>query len=142
MPSPTPSARRTAALLGTAAGLRSLTPVSALALHGRLPGGPLTRRLPLLGAGELVGDKLPFTPARTAPGPLVGRIATGAYCGSRAAGPQGAAIGALAAVVWANGGQHTRQWLGRRTGRPDLQLAVVEDAVALLIAGLAARRLA
>ncbi len=138
---PSPAALRTAALLGTAAGLRAFTPLSVLGLRGHLGSSAFARRLPLLGAGELIGDKLPMTPARTSAPALAGRIASGAFCGSRAAGVRGAAVGAVAAVVWANGGQHTRQWLGRRTGRPDAQLAAAEDAVAVALAGLAARRL-
>ncbi len=136
-----PAALRTAALLGTAAGLRAFTPLTALGLRGHLGSSTAVRRVPLLGAGELVGDKLPFTPPRTSAPALAGRIASGALCGSRAARPRGAAVGALAAVVWANGGQHTRQWLGRRTGRSDAQLAAAEDVVAVVLAGLAARRL-
>lgn len=137
---PADAALNDAALLGTAAGLRSMSPVAALALHGRLGDGRLARVAPLLALGELVADKLPFVPARTAPGPLLGRAASGALAGHLRGGPQTAAVGAALAVVASYGGQHTRQWLGRRSGRPDRQIALLEDALALVLAGLAARR--
>ena len=38
--------------------------------------------LRLMALGELVGDKLPKTPNRTAPLPLAGRAALGGLCGA------------------------------------------------------------
>lgn len=141
MPStPSDAALNDAALLGAAAGLRSASPIAALAARGRLGPGRV-RQLSLLAAGgELVADKLSFVPARTSAGALGGRIASGAFAGASRGGAQAAAAGAAVAVVTAFGGQHTRQWLGRRTGRPDWQIALVEDALALSLAAAGARR--
>ncbi len=129
-----------AVLLGAAAGLRTMSPLAALALHGRLGDGRIARAAPLLAAGELVADKLPFLPARTSSPSIFGRIASGATAGHLRGGPQTAVVAAAVTVLAAYGGQHTRQWLGRRSGRPDRQLALVEDVVALALAGFAARR--
>lgn len=123
-----------AAYLGAAAGLRAFTPAAALALTGRLGDGRARRVLPLLAVGELIGDKLPFVPARTSPPALAARATVGALGGGLLGGARAAAAGAAVAVVAAYGGQHTRQWLGRRTGRPDAQLAVAEDLLTALLA--------
>lgn len=131
-----------AAALGKAAGLRSMTPVAALALRGRLPGPAALRWVALAAAaGELVGDKLPQTPPRTAPPVLAGRLAAGALAGALVAGPAGAAAGAATAVAAAYLGQHGRAALGRITGLPDPAIAVGEDALAIAIAAWAVRDL-
>lgn len=130
-----------AAYLGTAAGLRSMTPGGVLALRGAFGDSPLTKVLPVLAAGELVGDKLPVTPPRSAPGPLFGRAAAGALLGFRRGGAQAGVAGAACAIVAAYGGQHTRAWVGEKTGASPILIAVVEDAlaVALALAGSRAR---
>jgi uncharacterized membrane protein len=129
-----------AALLGGAAGLRSFTPLAALAVAGRLGGRPwVTRGIPLLAVGELIGDKLPSTPARTALGPLVGRAACGALAGTVVGGRRGAVAGAAAAVAAAFAGQHGRAALVRATGRPDAVIATGEDVLALALARLGSR---
>jgi uncharacterized membrane protein len=139
--SPSDAALNDAALLGAAAGLRTASPVAALAASGRLGRGRVARLALLAAAGELVADKLPFVPARTSAPALGGRIASGAFVGTaRGGGPQAAAVGAAFAVFAAFGGQHTRQWLGRRTGRADWQIAIAEDALALSLAAAGARR--
>src|SRR5205085_2273003 len=95
-----------AALLGFASGLRTFTGPAALAHSRRLGGGDrVARGLTVAAAGELVGDKLPAVPARTAPGPLAERVVAGALVGHVAAGPAGAALGAAAAVAGAFGGR-------------------------------------
>jgi uncharacterized membrane protein len=88
--------------------------------------------LALLALGELVGDKLPFTPRRLEWAALAFRAASGAICGSviswsgsrgrREAKPAalGAVVGGLAALAGA-----------QRWGGSDPAIAVVEDMVAI-----------
>lgn len=128
-----------AAFLGTAAGLRAFTPPAVLARTGRLGTGRAATVVPLLALGELVGDKLPMVPARTSPPALAARAVSGGVAGQLAAGPQGALAGAACAVVAAHGGRHTRAWLGRVTGRPDVQLAILEDLLTVALAVRGAR---
>jgi uncharacterized membrane protein len=136
---PSDAALNDAALLGAAAGLRAFTPAAALALQGCFGAGRARQLLPLLAVGELAGDKLPMTPPRTFPPGLAARALSGAACGNARGGVQAAVVGAAVAVVAAYGGQHTRQWLVRRSGRPDAQIAVAEDALAVLASVLGAR---
>lgn len=92
--------------------------------------------LKLAAAGELLGDKLPMTPARVLPGPLAGRALSGALCGAvlyAAAGRRqlaGAALGGAAALAGAFGMYHLRRAMGER-GVSDLLLAGLEDALAI-----------
>ena len=136
--------------LGAISGLRSMSGpafVSSSAAKDRVPldgtrlaflGSPIVSKLFLLAAaGELVGDKLPSTPSRTAPPPLIGRAGSGALVGAaifasegrRAAA--GGAIGAAAAVVAAYAGERLRARLGEITDLPDPAVALVEDWVVL-----------
>lgn len=93
--------------------------------------------LKVAAAGELVGDKLPTTPARTEPGPLSGRALSGALCGAalgrsaRRNTAAGAVVGALGAVVGTYTFYHLRRELTRERGLPDLWVALAEDALAL-----------
>ena len=149
-----------AAGLGVVAGMRSQLPFAALAVaatRGRFAVGAgrpldlLRSRRALVGfglsaAGELVGDKLPMTPSRLAPGPLAGRLALGAVAGAalareakRAVG-LGAALGAGGAALGSFGGYHLRAAAGRATGLPDPVWAVVEDALAIGLAAASVRR--
>ena len=131
-----------AAVLGVTAGLRAMTPLAALALRGRVPGPPALRWVLLAAAaGELVGDKLPMTPARTSPPALVGRLGSGAIAGALVAGPAGAAIGAVAAGLGSYAGQYGRAALGGKTGLPDPLIAVGEDKLAVGLAYLGTRGL-
>lgn len=148
--------------LGITAGLRSMTPPAAVAwaahfgwlsLEGTplaFLGSPLARWI-LLAAmiGELVADKLPFTPNRTKPGPFVARIVSGALAGAALAGGTGSSL-ALGAVAGGLGGLagtlagfRARTSLVRSLGTPDYVVAVTEDLVAVggafLIASLAGR---
>jgi len=133
-----------ALLLGFSAGLRSMTPLAVLAwlgppqltwlqgLFGRL----LTS---VFAAGELVADKLPFTPARTRVGPLIGRLLIGAGVGYLMAEKPGALVGALGAFAGTFGGFQARRALTGGLGLPDLLVALVEDAVAIGLAVEATR---
>ncbi|HET9094048.1 MAG TPA: hypothetical protein VFN36_03085 [Solirubrobacteraceae bacterium] len=124
-----------AALLGTAAGLRTFTPMALLAARGRLGTDPrLLRAVGLAAAGELIGDKLPFVPSRTKPLPLLGRMASGALCGSRVAGSAGALVGAGAGFTAALVGYRARRMA--TGGMPALRAALREDTVAIAAAAL------
>lgn len=147
-----------AAALGVAAAMRSMAPPAALSRHLARDGGEpsggiegwLSRPaapwvLGLASAGETVADKLPGTPNRTDPGPLGGRIASGALCGAvvaRRAGESagaGALVGALAAAAATFAAYHVRRALTVDAGLPDLPVALGEDLAALAIAEAALR---
>ncbi len=87
--------------------------------------------------GELVADKLPKTPARTAPPGLITRIVFGAACAVALAMSAGAAllvaglIGVVGALVGTFGGYHIRRALVLRAHLPDFAVAVVEDLIAI-----------
>jgi uncharacterized membrane protein len=136
--------------LGLIAGLRSMTPPAVVAwaswagwLH--LDGTPfaflgsaLMRYILALGmVGELIADKLPFTPSRTAAGPFIARIVTGCLSGAAyAAGAGGSAVlggalGAAGAVAGTLGGYRARTGLVRRLRVPDYVIALLEDLVAV-----------
>lgn len=142
-----------ALLVGVVAGLRTFTVPAAVAwaaVAGRLAlsgtllaflGSPVAAWiLAGLAALELVGDKLPKTPSRKAPGPFVARVVSGAFCGAAVGWPTGQAVpaaiaGALGAVLGTLGGYAARMWLAGRLGR-DLPAALLEDVVALGAAAL------
>jgi uncharacterized membrane protein len=132
-----------AALLGAASGLRTSAGPAALVVRGRLlRDHPARFAVLAAAAGELVGDKLPMTPPRTAPPALAGRVASGAVSGGALAGVPGAGLGAAAAVGGAFAGSRARRGLGSRTGLPDPLLGAVEDGVVIAAAALASRRAA
>lgn len=93
--------------------------------------------LKVAATGELVGDKLPMTPARIEPGPLAGRAVSGALCGvalsrsSHQSALSGALIGALGAVAGAYTFYYLRRELTHEHGLPDVWVALTEDALAL-----------
>ncbi|MFN2559854.1 MAG: DUF4126 domain-containing protein [Jatrophihabitans sp.] len=135
------------AFAGLATGARSQ---SALAACARTPGRGgrferfLNRRrvrksLTRSAAFELVTDKLPVTPARTAPPSVGARITlgalTGALASSRAGGSgrRGAVVGALTSAAWTFAGPRYRSVAAARTGS-DLPGAVLEDGAAVLLA--------
>jgi uncharacterized membrane protein len=151
-----------ALLLGVVTGLRTQVAVALLAVEaerGRFdPGaGRLARRFAspegalgavLAAAGELIADKLPVTPDRTDPGPLLGRVVAGAAVGSAvhydAGHPRalGALAGAAGAGLGSFAGARVRAALADRTGLPQPLLGAVEDlfAVGLAVAVIAAGR--
>ncbi len=97
--------------------------------------------------GECLGDKTPWVPDRTAPGPLAGRMVFGAIGGAAVARSEGAPIlrsalvGGAAAGLATFGLHRARRWLGRHTPLPDVVIALAEDAGVLALAVLAGRRL-
>ena len=135
-------------LIGLFAGLRSLTPMAAVAwaAHlGWLKLGPLSfiGALPavifltLLAILELILDKWPKTPNRTAPQGLISRIMTGGFTGACVAlgGGQsafiGAGLGVIGGIVGCFEGYHARAWLVRTLRLPDFIVALLEDLVAI-----------
>ena len=93
----------------------------------------------VMSAGEVVADKLPGIPARTAPGPLIVRALLGAVAGGAACSERrdnvaaGAIVGAGAALLAAYGFYHLRRWLTKEVGLPDAAVAVAEDTLALAV---------
>ena len=143
-------------VLGAMTGLRSMTPIAVLcwfAYRGHLPlagtwgqwaGRPVSVIVfAVLAVGELIGDKLPMTPNRTAVFPLVARVCFGGLVGALAAtGLQGSAIegiflGAVSAVAGAFLGFNLRRDLVVKRVLPDLGVALVEDALAIGLSVLA-----
>ena len=128
---------RQAAALGTVTGARTFVGLAGLAVRGRL-GKAAKYIVPVLAAGEMVGDKLPQTPSRTAAPGLAGRIVAGAVSGRVAGGSRGARIGAAFALAGCYPTERVRYEIGQRTGVRDPVIAVVED---LSVAGVAGRSL-
>lgn len=136
--------------IGLVAGLRSMTApaVVSWAAHWgwlNLQGSRLAQMgtleaaiiLTILAVAELVADKMPFTPDRTKPAPLVGRVITGSLCGAALAVAGhlgvglGVALGAAGAVTGAFGGFYARRQFVKRAQLPDVLVALGEDAVAI-----------
>ncbi|MBS1820820.1 MAG: DUF4126 family protein [Acidobacteria bacterium] len=137
-------------LIGCVAGLRSMMApaivCAAAYLHWiHLDGTPLGWMntmaalclFTLFAIGELIWDKLPQTPARTAPVGLVARIVTGALSGAALSlsGGKGLALGAVlgaaGGVAAAFAGYHIRHGLVTHNKLPDFVVAVVEDLLAI-----------
>jgi uncharacterized membrane protein len=142
-------------VLGFATGLRTMTPIAALCWFAYLKYLPLNGTwgfwagtlvaacvFTVLAVGEWVGDKLPQTPNRTDLFPLLARLAFGGLVGALAAtgakGPllEGVMLGVIGAAAGTFGGFMFRRFFSQRVGR-DLPVAICEDGLALLLAGLA-----
>src|SRR5947207_10281583 len=139
--------------IGIVAGLRSLTAPAVVAwgahlawlnLHGPPLGfmGSTTAVaiFSLLAIGELVADKLPKTPKRTALAPLLARIITGGLCGASlwaAAGQSllgGALLGGTGGVIGAFVGYEIRRRIVNNLHIKDIFVAICEDLVAIALA--------
>jgi uncharacterized membrane protein len=136
-------------LIGFFTGLRCLTPtaVTAWAAHlGRLKvASPLSWIstttaaiiFTLLALVELVTDKLPTTPSRTAPPGLIARILLGGLSGAcvASAGGEGIVLGAVLGIIGAlagtYGGYQARTRLVKALGTPDFVIALLEDLVTI-----------
>jgi uncharacterized membrane protein len=135
--------------IGFSAGLRSLTAPAAtawavylgwlklerpLALIGSLPAVAI---FTLLAIVELVADKLPQTPSRTAPPGLIARIVMGGLTGAcvAAGGAQGVFLGILLGAVGGVAGcflgYQARTGLVKALSTRDIYIALVEDLVAI-----------
>jgi len=137
-------------LLGCVAGIRSLTAPAVVCwaahlgwLH--LAGSKLAFMdhpgtlvfFTLLAVVELIADKLPKTPARTAPPGLIARIVFGGLCGTALAISAGASliiaaiVGVIGALFGCFAGYNVRHALVTRAHLPDLAVALVEDLIAI-----------
>ena len=91
----------------------------------------------LAAAGEMVMDKLPTTPDRTAPPVLLGRLLSGALVGAtwykarRGSSATGAVVGGLGAVLATFVSYGLRVGISRRAGLPVAAVGVGEDALVL-----------
>lgn len=139
-----------ALLIGVVAGLRSLTAPAVVAwaayigwidLHGTwaawLTNIVAVIIFTVLAVGELINDKLPKTPARTAAPIFAARIVTGGLAGAAlGAWPHwtftALGAGVIGAVLGTLGGYQARKRLVAATGGRDLPIALLEDAVAIL----------
>lgn len=151
----TPFFYLSALLLGVVAGMRSMMPLAVLALTMSrrpeiVPAAapirwfamlPVAIILGLAAIGELVVDKLPSCPNRTALGPFVGRLITGGLAGAALVQTGhinawiGAALGAVGAVLGTFGFFHARRFVGRVTGIRDPLVGTLEDVIAIALAG-------
>src|ERR1700687_856715 len=145
--------------IGVVAGLRTLTAPALLAwavkrrwIHlgnspfARIISAKASKQITDLALSELIADKLPSTPSRLNAWPLASRIVSGVVCGATIYGAmertlaEGAALGGAGAIAGAFAGYHMRKRLSREI--PDLEVAVLEDALAIgagvLIIALAA----
>jgi len=136
--------------IGLITGLRSLTApaVVSWAAHWNwlhVKGTPMSFMaatatpyiLTVIAIGELVTDKLPNTPSRTAALGLSGRLLLGGLSGATlaAAGGQslvlGAVLGAVGGLLGAFAGYKARTGLVKALKVPDIVIALLEDAVAI-----------
>jgi uncharacterized membrane protein len=91
----------------------------------------------LLALLELIADKLPNTPARTAPLGLIARIVFGSLCGVAVVTSAGGSLlvaaifSAIGALVGAFGGYNVRKALVLRWHLPDFGVALAEDMIAI-----------
>lgn len=91
----------------------------------------------ILAIVELVADKLPNTPARTAPVGMTARIILGGASGvalAASAGrsmPLAGVIASIAAIVGAFAGYHIRRAVVFKAHIPDFVAAIGEDAIAI-----------
>jgi uncharacterized membrane protein len=127
---------RRAAVLGTATGARTLLAPAALALRGRL-GKAAKFAVPVLAAGEIVGDKLPMAPPRVEGPGLVGRVVAGTVSGRVSGGARGARVGAAFALAATYPSQALRAQIVKHTALPDIACAVPEDLLAASAAAAA-----
>jgi uncharacterized membrane protein len=143
-------------LLGLTTGLRSMTPMAVVCWFAYLGSLPVdgtwaswTAKLwvaivwTVLAVGELVADKLPRIPNRTAPGPLIWRVILGGMAGAIAAtgiaGPaiEGVLLGVIGALLGAFAGFMIRRDLVEKIDCKDWHVAVAEDLFTIACAGFA-----
>jgi uncharacterized membrane protein len=129
-------------------GMRTLTAITVLcwfAWSGMLPQtgwafwtGYLVTAIvfTVLAIGEYIGDTLPSTPSRAAPGPAIARVVFGGLVGGLAAHgileptAGGVIFGVIGALIGTFGGVRLRLAGAKAAGR-DLPVALFESALAL-----------
>jgi uncharacterized membrane protein len=143
-------------LLGLVTGMRSMTAMAVLcwfAYRGHLSldgtwaswAAKLVTAIifSVLALSELVADKLPKTPNRTALGPLLVRVVIGGLVGAIVAAGlngsefEGIILGVGGALIGAFGGFLIRREIVLRLGCKDWQVALAEDVSAIICAILA-----
>jgi uncharacterized membrane protein len=140
-----------ALLIGVVAGLRAMTAPAAVAWGAYLGWLPLSGTwagfmghwiavavFSVLALAELVTDQLPSTPSRKVPQQFGARLVSGAFAGAIIGTAGGAMIaglvaGVVGAAIGTYGGAEVRARLAGAFGR-DLPAALIEDAVAILLA--------
>jgi len=140
-----------ALLIGVVAGLRAMTAPAAVAWGAYLGWLPLAGTwagfmghwiavaiFTVLALAELVTDQLPSTPSRKVPQQFGARVVSGAFTGAVIGTVGGALIpgliaGVIGAVIGTYVGAEVRARLAGVFGR-DLPAALIEDAVAILLA--------
>ena len=139
--------------IGIVAGLRSLLAPAIIAWAAHigwldLHGSPIAFMgsiaavviFTVLAIGELVGDKMPQTPKRTALPSLLARIVTGGLCGATlcAAAAKslfvGAVLGGIGGLIGAFAGYEIRRRLVNNLHIKDFFVAICEDLVAIGLA--------
>lgn len=139
-----------AALIGTVAGMRSMTAPAIVSraattavIGAAKPGADflqspvLPKVISVLAVGELIADKLPFTPSRTTMFPLVARAISGAVSGAALCSSikRSAWLGALFGAAGALAGTYAAYELRRRIVEklhvPDAVVALAEDVLAV-----------
>jgi uncharacterized membrane protein len=140
-----------ALLIGVVAGLRAMTAPAAVAWGAYLGWLPLSGTwagfmghwiavavFSVLALAELVTDQLPSTPSRKVPQQFGARLVSGAFAGAIIGTAGGALVaglvaGVIGAAIGTYGGAEVRARLAGAFGR-DLPAALIEDAVAILLA--------
>lgn len=155
------NAFKQAAGLGIIAGMRTFAaPIVLSHVYSRHPAKqlkstsfsllqntPTSKVLKVLGAAELIGDKLPFAPNRTSIGGLTGRFVSGALCGAavykanRQKPLLGGLIGGVAAIGSAFGCMFLRLSFGKKTKIPDAAIGLMEDVIVIYTGTVLAKQL-
>ena len=141
--------------IGIVAGLRVMTAPAAVSWGAALGWLPVSETwaafmgyrftpwiFSLLALVEFVTDQLPSTPSRKVPQQFGARIVSGAFCGAVVGTAGGSLIGGLiagsiGAVLGTLGGYEARKRLVAAIGGKDRPIAILENAVAVIL-GLAA----
>ncbi len=148
------------AAIGIAAGMRSMSAPALLSQFARrgtlsvagsrvgfLKSGGAAATTAVLALGELIADKLPFTPARTTTGPLLARAVTGGLSGAILSSAKkrspwiGGLIGAFGAVGATFAAYQLRRTITTDLHLPDTLVALAEDATVAGVGILIASRL-
>lgn len=149
-----------AALIGTVAGMRSMTAPAVISRMAGAAGVPVDKTgvdflrnpiipkvMAVLAIGEAIADKLPFIPSRVTPFPLVTRAISGAtsgavLCAAKKRSPiLGAIFGAAGAIAGSYAAYALRKRIVNNLHVPDTVVAVAEDALAIGTGTLIASKL-
>ncbi len=138
--------------MGAIAGFRSMAAPATLSRavsEGRIEGledtpfailgSPgISTALRMMEIAEFIVDKLPVTPSRTSPPPLLGRAASGGLVGAALFASEdrrslvGGALGAAAALASAYAGERLRLQAAEKLGLSDPVVALLEDSLVVL----------